>query len=112
MPKVSAIPQIVSAQWKTAGITLCLMSGVRSFVGVITHSHLSFASFRKETVTIICGALLYSTTLLNTEIINQRLVTGSEKSRVSYEGNLSRYTFYHQVTIIQVFKRVNVLCLP
>ena len=62
---MSAIPQIVSAQWKTAGITLCLMSGVRSFVGVITHSHLSFASFRKETVTIICGALLYSTTLLN-----------------------------------------------
>ena len=106
MPKVSAIPQLVSAQWKTAGIMLCLMSGVRSFVGVITHGPPSFTSFRKETVTTICGALLYSTTLLNTEIINQRLVTGSEKSRVSYEANLSRYTFYHHVTIIHVFRRV------
>ena len=65
MPKVSAIPQLVSAQWKTAGIMLCLMSGVRSFVGVIMHGPPSFASFRKETVTTICGVLLYSTILLN-----------------------------------------------
>ena len=50
MPKVSAIPQLVSAQWKTAGIMLCLMSGVRSFVGVITHGPPSFTSFRKEKV--------------------------------------------------------------
>ena len=55
---MSAIPQIVSAQWKTAGITLCFMSGVRSFVGVITHSHLSFASFRKETVTILWSPII------------------------------------------------------
>jgi len=62
---VSAIPQLVSAQWKTAGIMLYLMSGMRTFAGVMMHGPPSFASFKKETVTIICEALLYSTTLLN-----------------------------------------------
>ena len=62
---MSAFPQLVSAQWKTAGIIFCLMSGLRTFAGVMMHGPLNFASFRKETVTIICGDLLYSTTLLN-----------------------------------------------
>ena len=62
---MSAIPRLVSAQWKTAGIMLCLMSGVRSFVGMIMDDLPSFTSFRIETMSIICGALLYSTTLLN-----------------------------------------------
>ena len=47
---MSAIPQLVSAQWKTAGIMLCLTSGVRSFVGMIMDDPPSFTSFRKETV--------------------------------------------------------------
>ena len=34
---MSAIPQLVSAQWKTAGIMLFFMPEVRSFVGVIMH---------------------------------------------------------------------------